>query len=83
MQVSAETCDEELARRRKLFQIVEWVKTHGEVRALDRIRLKVLSASIDEKIVLSKVGRETTCSDTYLALLRKVATEVVGRPCPY
>jgi hypothetical protein len=65
-----------------LFQVLQWAKTNGEVRAVERIRLKVLNGSIREGIVLARVSPNTTCSPEYLDLVRTAASEVVGKRCP-
>jgi hypothetical protein len=65
-----------------LYQILEWAKSTGEVRAVERIRLKVLTASLDEGIALQRVGPDTPCSQAYLAKVHAAASDVVGQLCP-
>jgi hypothetical protein len=67
----------------RLYDIIEWARKSGEVRAVERIRLKVLTASIDEGISLMRVSPETTCSSRYLEAVWQAASDVVGEPCPY
>jgi hypothetical protein len=67
----------------KLYQILEWSKEHGEVKSVDRIRVKVLTLTIKEKLYLGQVGPDTECSPELLAAIRRVASEVVGKRCPF
>jgi hypothetical protein len=67
----------------RLYSILKWAKDKGEMRAVERIRLRVLVASIEEGIALTKVGPETSCSPKYLQAVRDAASAVVGKPCPY
>jgi hypothetical protein len=66
-----------------LFQILEWARDNGELLVIERIRLKVLSASIREGIQLGKVTPRSGCSNEYLNTVRRAVEEVVGKPCPY
>jgi hypothetical protein len=66
-----------------LHEIVEWVRSSGEVHAVNRLRLKVLGTTIKEGIALNDVTPTTTCSDACLSKVRDAATAVVGSPCPH
>jgi len=66
----------------KLYDILEWARLSGERRAIERIKLMVLTASLDEGIAIQRVDPNTTCSPKYLHLVHKAASDVVGSPCP-
>ncbi len=66
----------------KLYDILEWVKSNGEVKAMDRLRVKVLPVTMKEGLVLTDVTYDTTCSPETLRVIRDAATEIVGKECP-
>ncbi len=66
----------------KLYQIINWAKANGEVKAVDRIRMKVLMLTMKEKIALATVTKDTECSPELLQAIWKAANEVVGKSCP-
>lgn len=66
-----------------LYDILEWAKKNGEVKVLDRIRVHVLPVTMQEKIRINEVTPTTTCSSACLEAVRKAASNVVGKPCPY
>ncbi len=67
----------------KLYYILAWVQKEGEVKAIARLRLKILPYSVREGIILSKVDRSTKCSDTLLEKVREASSAIIGKPCPY
>lgn len=67
----------------KLFQIIDWAKKNGEVKAVDRIKIRALSALMAENIQIQNITESTDCSGGCLEAIRKAASEVVGKPCPF
>ncbi len=67
----------------ELYRILQWVKEKGEVKAIDRIRLKVLTHCLKEKVYLSQVGPHTECSPELLEKIRQAAEEIVGEEVPF
>jgi hypothetical protein len=67
----------------ELNKILRWTREHGEVRAFERLRLRLLRYTVKEGFMLDHVTDETRCSDNYLREARKAASEVVGRDCPF
>ncbi len=67
----------------KLYYILAWMQKEGEVKAIARLRLKILPYSVKEGIILGKVDRSTTCSDSLLKKVREASTAIIGKPCPY
>ncbi len=67
----------------KLFQVLKWLEEEGEVKAVARLRMKILPYSVKEGIVISKVDATTQCSKDLLAHAREAAAAIVGKPCPY
>lgn len=65
-----------------LHAVVTWTEQNGEVKAVDRLRVKVLPDLMDEGISLSTVNAETTCSPPLLKKVEDAASSVVGQPCP-
>jgi hypothetical protein len=65
-----------------LYQVIDWAKTNGEVKVLDRIKLKTLSKLVQERVTLDQVTPATTCSPELVAAVRAAASDVVGKPCP-
>jgi len=65
-----------------LYDIFEWVKKNGEVKAIDRVRFRSLSAFVAEGVVFSAVTPQTKVSDSCLQTVRQAASSVVGQPCP-
>lgn len=66
-----------------LYRVLAWAREHGEPRALERIRLKMVKLSVREGINLAEVEPDTKCSAEYLEAIRNIASEVVGAPCPH
>lgn len=66
-----------------LYDIIEWAKQNGEVKVVDRIRVKVLPVTMQEKIVIAEVTPSTACSPACLDAVRQAAINIVGKPCPY
>jgi hypothetical protein len=66
-----------------LYDILEWAKSNGEVKVIDRIRVMVLPITMKEKIMLTNVTKTTACSNECLDAVRKAATQVVGKACPH
>lgn len=67
----------------ELMRVLQWTRDNGEVRAFERLRLKMLRLTVREGIRLDRVTLDTKCSPDYLREVRTVATEIVGMPCPY
>lgn len=65
-----------------VFDILQWAKEKGEVQAINRIQMKVLSETLTEGIQFRNIDRNTKCSPTYVRSLKKAASEVVGEECP-
>jgi hypothetical protein len=65
----------------ELHKILQWVEANGEVRALSRLRIKLMPATMKEKICLDDVDVSTSVSADYLAAARAAAEQVVGTPC--
>lgn len=67
----------------QLYNIIQWAQQNGEVKAIDRIRVQVLPVTMKEKIRLNEVTKDTECSPECLDAIRKAASDVVGKRCPY
>lgn len=67
----------------KLFKILKWLDEEGEVKAVDRLRMKILPHTVKEGIVIRKVDASTKCSTDLLARARDAASSIAGKPCPY
>ncbi len=65
-----------------LFEILEWTRENGEVRAVDRLGLKIMRIAMTEGLILAAVDKQTECSEEGLVAIRKAASSVVGKPCP-
>ncbi|MBI2569986.1 MAG: hypothetical protein HYV63_23520 [Candidatus Schekmanbacteria bacterium] len=65
-----------------LYEVLQWAKENGEVKAVDRIRVFVLPNALREGVILAAVNPKTACSREFLAEVRKAAEAVVGKPCP-
>lgn len=65
-----------------LHEVVTWTEQNGEVKAIDRLRVKVLPDLMSEGITLSTVNAETSCTPPLLKKVADAASSVVGRPCP-
>lgn len=66
-----------------LYQILEWARTSGEPKVIDRIRVYVLPVTMKEQIRITEVKPDTVCSQACLDAVRKAASSVVGKDCPY
>jgi hypothetical protein len=66
-----------------LYQILEWTKLHGEVKVLDRMRVYLLAVALRENLRFDQIKPETTCSDDALKMIRELASDLVGKPCPF
>lgn len=67
--------------------LFEWIRENGEVKAIDRVLLKVMLLLVRHKIVLtaSMIERMETgpeLPDEIVRALVKAAEEVVGRKIP-
>lgn len=62
--------------------ILKWAEKEGEVKAVSRIRLKLLADATREGIHMSRVDASTTASPHFISKLKSVASAVVGKPCP-
>lgn len=67
----------------RLQDVLAWVHERGEVKAVHRLRLKLLIPTLKEGLDLTRVGPETECSARYFALLCQTASEITGEPCPF
>ncbi len=65
-----------------LYDVLNWAKTNGEVKVVERIRLRVIGWTMREGISLANVHPDTKCSGECLDAVRRAASEVVGKPCP-
>ena len=65
-----------------IYAVLEWAKQEGDVKAIDRIRVRVLPHAMKEGLVLCEVQATTTCSPELLTRFREVASKVVGKECP-
>ncbi len=66
-----------------LYRIMQWATSNGEVKAVSRIRMKMLPISVKEHVNLGAVDASTQCSPEFLAAFRKTASDIVGKNCPY
>lgn len=66
----------------KLYQILEWAKENGEVKIVDRIRIKVLPITIRENIYLNAIQPDTECSEECIEAVRDAVVAVIGKSCP-
>ncbi|MDX8393654.1 MAG: hypothetical protein R8K21_03605 [Mariprofundales bacterium] len=59
----------------ELLKILQWVETNGEVRASSRMRIKLMPATMKEKICLDDVDASTVVSSEYLDAARAAAEQ--------
>lgn len=64
------------------YDIIQWLRSEGEVLALARLDVRMMEATSKEKLSVRAIGRDTVCSDQFIAALRVEASVVVGKPCP-
>lgn len=62
----------------ELYLLMERVKNEGEVKALSRLRVRILPHTLRERIFLSDVSKSTTCSEELLAIIKKEVEVVLG-----
>lgn len=72
-----------MASTGELYRILQWTREQGEVRAFERLRLRLLKHTVREALRLDRVTAETQCSEAYLSEARAAATEIVGTDCPF
>ena len=65
-----------------LWRILNWAKTEGPVKAVERISMMVLADAMKEQISLRTIDPNTSCSPRLEKAVRTAAETVVGRPCP-
>lgn len=65
------------------YDIIQWLKYEGEVLALARLDVRMMEATSKEKLSVRAIGRDTACSDQFIAALRAEAGFVVGKRCPF
>jgi hypothetical protein len=68
-------------------RVFDWAKDNGEVKAIDRILIKVMLLLIKNKITLTaatieKMETSIVLPDELSAAIVRAAEEVVGRPVP-
>lgn len=68
--------------RHRLIDIIRWVEAEGPPKALNRIRLKLLSRTLRERISLDACDEHTEVSQEYLEAFADAAAEIVGKPLP-
>jgi hypothetical protein len=68
-------------------RVFEWARDNGEVKAVDRILVKVMLQLIKNRITLTaatinKMDSRTALPEDVVAAIVRAAEEVVGRPLP-
>lgn len=66
-----------------LYQILEWARAERGDKVIGQIQLRTLPKILFEGLQLSNVEPTTSCSPELLDRIRKVASSIVGYPCPY
>jgi hypothetical protein len=65
-----------------IYDVVQWVRTNGDIHAINRLRLRTLATTIKEGISISQLSPQTSCSEACLETVRQAASEIVGQECP-
>ncbi len=65
-----------------VHNVLEWAKREGDVKVVDRIRVRILPEALDEGIQIGLIDENTTCSPAFLLKFRETVSKVVGKPCP-
>lgn len=68
--------------KNSIHDLISWVKAEGEVKAFERLRLRMLGPALEEGLYWSRIDPSTNVSDAFFAKAREVATEIVGKPYP-
>jgi hypothetical protein len=68
-------------------QVFDWARDNGEVKAVDRILVKVMLLLIKNRITLTvaaieKMERRLELPEDVVSAIVRAAEEVVGRPVP-
>jgi hypothetical protein len=68
-------------------RVFEWARDNGEVKAVDRILVKVMLQLIKNRITLTaatinKMDSRTALPEDVVVAIVRAAEEVVGRPLP-
>lgn len=68
-------------------RVFDWARDNGEVKAVDRILVKVMLQLIKNRITLTaatinKMDSRTALPEDVVAAIVRAAEEVVGRPLP-
>jgi hypothetical protein len=68
-------------------QVFDWAKDNGEVKAVDRILIKVMLLLIKNKITLTaatieKMATRMALPEELIVAIVRAAEEVVGQPVP-
>ncbi len=66
-----------------MYKILLWVQHEGKVKAMSRLKIRILPDVMREGILLREVNPHTSCSDDLLVKLRREASAIVGKPCPF
>ena len=64
------------------YDIIQWVRQHGEVMAVSRLSVRMVEATLKERLPIRTIDASTPCSRDFLDALRREAGVVVGKPCP-
>jgi hypothetical protein len=65
------------------YEIIQWAKDQGEVKATDRIRVKVLLVGLENSVFWDDITQDTDVPAPYLNALLEAVEDVVGRPFPH
>ncbi len=66
-----------------LYRVKTWIESFGEPLALTRASMKCMPFLAKLGLSLREATPETTVPNDTMNAVRSVATEVVGKPCPY
>ena len=62
----------------EMLRVIDWVKTHGEVRALARFRMQLLPFTLREELTFDEIDEATVVSCVYMDAALAYAEHIVG-----
>lgn len=63
-----------------IYDIVRWVRDHGEVQAESRLRIRTLPFTVREGIAFAQIGPKTQASRNLVSAMLREAAAIIGRP---
>ena len=65
-----------------LYEIICWVRKHGEIQAESRLRIRTLPLTVREGISFDQIGPSTKGSPQLIDAMLREASLIVGESCP-